>query len=298
MSEAHDHGTLKYNRAFAIGVGLNLLFVVVEIIYGLAADSLALLADAGHNFSDVVSLLLAWGAALLAARGATERRTYGFRKATVLASLAGAVFLLAALGGIAWESVGRLTDPEPVRGITVIIVAGIGTIINTITALLFFSGQKEDLNIRAAFLHMAADAGVSLGVAAAGVIILLTGWLIVDPIISLLIVAVIVIGTWSLLRSSINLALDAVPEGIDPAAIREYLTGLENVAEIHDLHVWPLSTTDTALTVHLRIHKPGGKNFLARVEKELRERFRIDHSTIQVEDEDEETCRLDRDGGA
>lgn len=296
MADTHNHGPIKYNRAFAIGVGLNLAFVVVEIIYGLAADSLALLADAGHNFSDVVSLLLAWGAALLAARGATERRTYGFRKATVLASLAGAIFLLAALGGIAWEAVGRLTDPEPVRGVTVIIVAGIGTVINTVTALLFFSGQKEDLNIRAAFLHMTADAGVSLGVAAAGVIILFTGWLIVDPIISLLIVAVIVIATWSLLRSSFNLALDSVPEGIDPAAIREYLTGLENVSEIHDLHVWPLSTTETALTVHLRIAEPGGKNFLARVEKELRERFRIDHSTIQVEGDDEKPCRLDRDG--
>jgi cobalt-zinc-cadmium efflux system protein len=253
MSHSHNHQKSNYNRAFAIGVMLNVIFVAIEAGYGVAAGSLALIADAGHNLTDVLSLLLAWGAALLATKPATEKRTYGFRKVTIMASLASAILLLVALGAITWEAIGRFFDPKPVEGVTVIAVAAIGVVINTITALLFVSGQKHDLNIRGAFLHMAADAGVSFGVVVAGVIILVTGWLLIDPLISLLIVAVILVGTWSLLRDSMNLAIDSVPKGIDIAGIKRYLTSLENVCQIHDLHVWPMSTTEVALSVHLNI---------------------------------------------
>ncbi|MDI6688645.1 MAG: cation diffusion facilitator family transporter [Desulfobacterales bacterium] len=231
----------------------------------LRQDSLALIADAGHNLSDVLSLLLAWGAGLLAAKAATEKRTYGFRKVTVMASLASAILLLVAMGGITWETIGRFFDPKPVDGMTVIVVAAISVVINTITALLFVSGQKADLNIRGAFLHMAADAGISLGVVVAGIIIMVTGWLFIDPLISLLIVAVVLFSTWSLLRDSMNLAIDSVPEGIDIAEIKRYLTGLENVSQIHDLHVWPMSTTEVALSVHLIIVDDPLKNdFLSK----------------------------------
>jgi len=253
MAHGHHHHAGNYNRAFAIGVLFNVVFVVIEAGYGIGAGSLALIADAGHNLSDVLSLLLAWGAAVLATKPATEKRTYGLRKLTIMASLASAILLLIALGGISWEALGRFRDPKPVAGMTIIVVAALGVVINTATALLFVSGQKHDLNIRSAFLHMAADAGVSLGVVVAGIVIMLTGWLFMDPLISLLIVLVILLGTWSLLRDSMNLALDAVPEGIDITGIKTYLNGLENIAQIHDLHVWALSTTEVALSVHLII---------------------------------------------
>ena len=288
----HDHKVNNYNRAFAIGILLNIIFVVIEAGYGIAAGSLALIADAGHNLSDVLGLVLAWGAALLAAKPATEKRTYGFRKATIIASLGSAILLLVALGGITWEAVGRFFDPRPVEGIPVIIVAAIGVVINTITALLFISGRKHDLNIKGAFLHMAADAGVSLGVVVGGILILNTGWLLIDPIISLLIVIIILIGTWSLLRDSMNLAMDSVPEGIDIAGIREYLTGLDNVSQIHDLHVWALSTTEVALSVHLILVDDSLKNnFLAKIQQELHDNFGIEHSTIQIERESDD-CML------
>ena len=222
MSHDHNHQINNYHRAFAIGVLLNVIFVAIEAGYGVAAGSLALIADAGHNLSDVLSLLLAWGAGLLATKAATEKRTYGFRKVTIIASLASAILLLVALGGITWEAIGRFFNPKPVDGMIVIAVAAIGVIINTITALFFVSGQKHDLNIRGVFLHMAADAGVSLGVVVAGIVIMATGWLVIDPLISLLIVAVILVGTWSLLRNSLNLAIDAVPEGIDMDGIKRY----------------------------------------------------------------------------
>lgn len=297
MSHDHNHHKGNYNRAFAIGITLNVIFVIIEAGYGVAAGSLALIADAGHNFSDVLSLLLAWGAALLATRAATEKRTYGFRKVTILASLASAILLLVALGGITWEAVGRFFHPKPVEGMTVIVVAAIGVVINTITALLFVSGQKHDLNIRGAFLHMAADAGVSLGVVIASIIIIVTGWLLVDPIISLLIVIVILVGTWSLLRDSINLAIDSAPRWIEMAAIKRYLTDLENVCQIHDLHVWPISTTEVALTVHLIISDDFlNKDFLPDVQKHLHDNFGIAHSTIQVEREDGSPCMLDKNG--
>lgn len=295
----HDHAqhVPNYNRAFAIGVALNLVFVVIEAGYGVAAGSLALVADAGHNLSDVFSLLLAWGAIFFARKAATEKRTYGFRKATIMASLASAVLLLMALGGISWEAIERFSDPQPVAGMTVIVVAAIGVVINTGTAFLFISGQKHDLNIRGAFLHMAADAGVSLGVVISGIMIILTGWLFIDPIISLLIVAVVLVGTWSLLRDSMNLAIDAVPEHIDMTGIKDYLTKLENVSQIHDLHVWPLSTTEVALTVHLTIVSAELKNgYLSSIQQQLQDRFGIQHSTIQVEKLEDDSCLLNTTG--
>ena len=284
LSHDHSHATDNYNRSFAIGVILNIVFVVIEAGYGLFADSLALIADAGHNLSDVVSLLLAWGASVLAGKAATEKRTYGLRKVTILASMASSILLLLALGGIAWEAVGRFLSPQPVEGMTIIIVAGIGVVINTLTALLFVKGQKHDLNIRAAFLHMAADAGVSLGVVIAGILVLYKGWLWIDPVISLAIVVVVFIGTWGLLRDSINYSIDAVPRGIDIAGIRQYLHSFEHVCRIHDLHVWPLSTTEIALTVHIVVNRESlDNNFLCRLQQHLHDRFGIEHSTIQVE---------------
>jgi len=295
MSHDHNHQISNYNRAFAIGVMLNVIFVAIEAGYGVAAGSLALIADAGHNLTDVLSLLLAWGAALLATKPATEKRTYGFRKVTIMASLASAILLLVALGAITWEAIGRFFNPKPVEGMTVIVVAAIGVVINTITALLFVSGQKHDLNIRGAFLHMAADAGVSFGVVVAGIIIMVTGWLLIDPLISLLIVAVILVGTWSLLRDSMNLAIDSVPEGIDMAGIKRYLTSLENVSQIHDLHVWPMSTTEVALSVHLIIVNDSLDNdFLPKLQQQLREHFSIEHSTVQVERQDDGPCMLNK----
>lgn len=297
MSHDHNHQISNYNRAFAIAVVLNLIFVAIEAGYGVAAGSLALIADAGHNLSDVLSLLLAWGAGLLATKPATEKRTYGFRKVTIMASLASSILLLVAMGGITLEAIGRFFDPKPVDGMTVITVAAIGVVINTITALLFVSGQKHDLNIRGAFLHMAADAGVSLGVVVAGIIIMVTGWLLIDPLISLLIVAVILVGTWSLLRDSMNLAIDAVPKGIDMAEIKRYLTSVENVCQIHDLHVWSMSTTEVALSVHLIIVGDSLNNdFLPKLQQQLHDRFSIEHSTIQVERKDDGPCMLNKNG--
>ncbi len=217
------------------------------------------------------------------------------KEAITIAPLASAILLLVALGGITWETIGRFFEPKPVEGITVIIVAAIGVVINTITALLFISGRKHDLNIRGAFLYMAADAGVSFGVVVAGTIIMVTGWLIVDPLISLLIVAVILVSTWSLFRDSMNLAIDSVPEGIDIIEIKKYLTGLENVSQIHDLHIWPMSTTEVALSVHLNIVDDSLKNgFLRELQQELHNRFSIEHSTIQIERKDDDPCMLNK----
>jgi len=286
MSHDHDHAVADYNRAFALGVGLNIAFVVVESAFGLSADSLALVADAGHNLSDVLSLLLAWGAHRMATAPSSGRRTYGFRKLTVMASLASAILLLVALGGIAWEALGRLAHPRPAAGGVIISVATIGFLVNAATALLFVSGRKSDLNIRGAFLHMAADAGVSLGVVVAGLAIALTGLLWIDPAISLAIVVVIFIGTWSLLRDSFNLSIDAVPREIDPEAVKTYLAALPSVMSLHDLHIWALSTTEAALTVHLVCEDDGfGGDQLGRVQRELLERFGIRHATLQIESE-------------
>ncbi len=293
----HNHGPQigNYNRAFAIGAILNIVFVAIEAGYGMFSGSLALIADAGHNLSDVLSLLLAWGASFLASKPATETRTYGFRKVTIMASLVSAILLFVVLGGIAWEAIGRFFNPKPVEGMVVILIAAIGVVVNTLTALLFVSGQKQDLNIRGVFLHMVADAGVSLGVVIAGLCIVIKGWLWIDPVISLLIVVVIFIGTWSLLKNSINFAIDAVPEHIDISEVKRYLTNLDNVYQIHDLHIWPLSTTEFALTVHLVVIDSSLNNdFLQQCQQHLHDYFGIAHSTIQIERRDDAiNCVLD-----
>ncbi len=271
-------------RAFAIGIALNLGFVVAEVAFGVWADSLALLADAGHNFSDVLGLVFAWGAAALAARRPSLRFTYGLRGSTILAALGNAMLLLLATGGIAWEAIRRLQQPAPVEGAAVIWVAAVGVAVNLGTALMFMRGRRSDLNVRAAFVHMAADAVVSVGVIVAGVAILYTGWLWIDPAVSLAIALVILVGTWGLLRESVQLALHAVPNRVDPAAVRSHLRALPGVAEIHDLHIWGMSTTETALTVHL-VMPTGhpGDDFLATVCQEVHERFGIGHATLQIE---------------
>jgi cobalt-zinc-cadmium efflux system protein len=280
----HHHTPGDYNRLFAIGIGLNLTYVVIEAGAGLAVDSLALLADAGHNLSDVLSLLLAWGAVWLAARPATRERSYGLRRATLLASLLSAILLLITMGGITWEAVQRLRNPQPVNGTVMMVVAGIGVVINTLTALLFLRDRKHDLNIRGAYLHMAADAAISLGVVIAGGLILLTGWLWLDPLISLLVVVVIVIATWDLLRESLKLLMDIVPTHIDAAAIEAWLRQAPGVADLHDLHIWSVSTTDVVLTVHLVVpEQPAGDELLQDLRNQLYDRFGIGHSTIQIE---------------
>ena len=280
----HHHAPPDYSRAFAVGVGLNIIFVVVEAFYGFMSGSLALLTDAGHNLSDVLGLLLAWGAAALARKRPSPRRTYGYSRATIIASLFSGLLLMGAVGAIGWEAVGRLMDPPQPAGKTIMIVAAIGVVINTVTALFFFSGKDHDLNIRGAFLHMAADAAVSLGVVASGALILFYGMNWVDPVISLVIAAVIFLSTWGLLRDSLNLAVDAVPRSVDPGAVRDYLSNLTGVTALHDLHIWPLSTTDTALTAHLVMQPiPDDDQFLNDVVQELQERFSIDHATIQLE---------------
>ncbi len=271
-------------RAFAIGIALNVLFVVVEWTYGVMANSLALVADATHNLGDVLGLVLAAGASVLARRPPSMRFTYGLRGSTILAALGNAMILMAATGAIAWEAILRLNGTGAVEQVTVIWVAALGVLVNAGTAWLFMTGQKTDLNARGAYLHMAADAAVSLGVVAAGIGMLLTGWLWLDPAMSLLITAVIFVGTWSLLRDSIKLSLHATPESVDPAGVRRYLSELPGVAGMHDLHIWAMSTTETALTVHLVM--PAGHpsdQFLADVVHQIEARFRIGHATIQVE---------------
>ncbi|MBD3221306.1 cation diffusion facilitator family transporter [bacterium] len=299
---SHDHGghhhggAPDYGPRFAIGVVLNLAFVIVEASVGLVTGSLALVADAGHNLSDVASLLLAWGAVWLAGRRPTMRTTYGLRKATVLASLASACLLLIALGVITWEAVGRLQEPTAVGSTQIILVAAIGVVINVATALLFFAGRKDDLNIRGAYLHMAADAAVSLGVVVGGIVIGATGWGWVDPVLSLLIVVVILIGTWGLLRESTHLLLDGVPAGLDPRAVQEWLLAHPDVASVHDLHIWGLSTTEVALTAHL-VTPAGypGTGVLQELTAGLHDRFGIDHATLQIEvDDPGHGCALER----
>lgn len=284
LGHDHAHGAVSRNRAFAIGIALNLTFVALEGLYGIRAQSLALVADAGHNLSDVLGLLLAWGAALLNSRQPSARRTYGLRRSSILAALANAILLLIAVGAIAWEAVQRFAHPSEVATGTVIVVALIGIGINTGTALLFMRGRRQDLNVRGAFLHMAADAGVSAGVVVAAIIMQQTGWLWVDPITSLIIAVVITVATWGLLRDSVNLALDAVPQGIKSEEIHAVLAGLPGVASVHDLHIWGMSTTDVALTAHLV--KPELEDddvLLSEAASRLHESFGVEHVTIQIE---------------
>ncbi|MFP5516050.1 MAG: cation diffusion facilitator family transporter, partial [Alphaproteobacteria bacterium] len=288
----HDHAPARYDRSFALGALLNIGFVVVEAVYGLLANSTALLADAGHNLSDVMGLLLAWGAAWLGRRLPEGRYTYGFGNASILASLLNAMILLIAVGAILLEAATRLVEPEPVAETTVMVVAAIGIVINSWTAWLFIGGQRQDINLRGAYLHMVADAAVSVGVVAAALAIRFTGWFWLDPMTSIVIALVIVAGTWRLLRDSVRLAMNAVPDGIDRPGVERYLAGLPGVAAVHDLHIWPISTTETALTAHLV--RPGMNQddaLLLEISSVLKDRFGIGHATIQVE-HDGSCCRL------
>ncbi len=292
----HVHGDPnEHGRAFAIATVLNMVFVAVEFAFGFIANSTALIADAGHNLTDVLSLLLAWGAAILARKPPDGRYTYGLRSAPILAALANAMFLLVACGAIAWEAVQRFSAVPAVAEVTVTVVASVGIVINGLSAWLFVKGSKADLNIRGAYLHMVADAAVSLCVVIAGVAMMVTGWYWLDPAISLLIVAVIVVGTWGLLRESVQLALNAVPKHIDVAAVENYLSQCPGVSDIHDLHIWGMSTTESALTVHLVM--PSGypsDTFMDDIACTLKERFAIHHSTLQVEQgTTEHACALD-----
>ena len=284
-SHAHGPSPEGFDRAMAIGVGLNSLFVVVEIAFGLWGGSLALVADAGHNAGDVVGLLLAWGASFLARRPPTGRYTWGFRRATIYAALVNAILLLTACGAILWEAMHRLRFPEPVGGLEMMAVAAVGVVINTLTALLFMRGG-HDANVRGAFLHMAADAAVSAGVVVAGLAILLTGWIRIDPLVSIGITLAIVAGTWTLFRECIDLALDAVPRGVDPERITAAMAAIPGVTEVHDLHIWSASTAEVSLTAHLVV--PAAEDHervLAAALADLRERFGIAHTTIQIERE-------------
>ncbi|QIG81130.1 cation diffusion facilitator family transporter [Stakelama tenebrarum] len=289
----HSHAPADFGRAFAIGTALNLGFVIVEGGAGFLTDSMALLADAGHNLSDVLGLLIAWAGAELSKRPPTRRFTYGLRGSSILAALFNAILLLVAVGMIAWEALGRFADPPHVSGTTVMIVAGIGIVINTATALLFVSGRKGDMNIRGAFLHMAADAAVSAGVVIGGGLILWTGDAWIDPVVSLLIVAVILWSTWSLLRDSVTMALQAVPPGVDIDLVETTLAKLPGVERIHDLHIWPMSTTETALTAHLVMPEGHpGDTFLAELQHKLAHDFGIDHTTVQIELANGAECRV------
>jgi len=290
----HSHAPADFGRAFTVGTALNFGFVVIEAAYGFLSNSMALLADAGHNLSDVFGLLMAWGASALVKRPPAGRFTYGFGASTILAALANAIFLLVAVGAIIWEALHRFAAPEPVAAATVMIVAAIGILINGYTAWLFNKGREKDINIRGAYLHMAADAAISLGVVATGLVILLTGWLWLDPLTSIVLAAVIIYGTWDLLKDSTTLAMHAVPEGIDLDKVRAAMATLPGVTAVHDLHVWPLSTTSTALTCHL-VMPAGhpGDAFIADAAKMLSERFAIHHATLQIEMQPNLDCGCD-----
>lgn len=281
---SHNHAPASFDRAFAIGITLNVGFVIAEAVYGFLANSLALLADAGHNLSDVLGLLLAWGAASLARRRPSAKYTYGMKRTPILASLANAMLLLIACGAIILEAVRRFQSPEPVAEMTVIWVASIGILINGATAVGFMSGRQDDINIRGAFIHMFADALVSLGVVVSALIIMATGWQWIDPLVSIAVAVVILVTAWSLLRDSINLALDAVPSRIDRNAVEAYLQGLPGVSEVHDLHIWSMSTTEVALTAHLVRQGAGlDDGLLMTASRELGEKFGIGHATLQIE---------------
>jgi cobalt-zinc-cadmium efflux system protein len=295
-AHAHAHAPKDFGMAFAIGVVLNLGFVIVEFVYGLLANSIALVADSGHNLGDVLGLAMAWTAMILARRAPSQTLTYGLRRGTILAALMNAMLLLLTVGAIAVEGVRRLFEPSAVAGVTVMVVAAAGIVVNGVTAWLFASGRKGDINLRGAFLHMASDALVSLGVVIAGAMILATGWTWLDPLVSVVIAIIILWGTWGLLRDSLAMALDAVPGGIKLDEVRAFLERQPGVSGIHDLHIWPMSTTETALTCHCLL--PGGHpgdEFLVRLAKELQERYGIGHATIQVEVDERVLCALESD---
>ena len=283
MSAGHEHRPASFDRAFAIGIALNAAFVALEAFYGWKINSLALLADAGHNLSDVAGLLLAWGGTLAGRLQPDARHTYGWKRASILAAFFNALLLLVAMGSLAWEAVHRLSAPVPIAGVTIMVVAGIGIVVNTATALLFMRGRENDLNIRGAFLHMAADALVSAGVVVAGGLALWFGWDWLDPVASLVIAAVIVVGTWSLLRQSLHLMFDGVPEGVDLRAVQSLLESLPGVARVHDLHVWAMGTSEIAMTAHLVMPADAADDaFLQDATRQLHDRFKIEHVTLQA----------------
>ncbi|WP_262048702.1 cation diffusion facilitator family transporter [Bradyrhizobium sp. Bra78] len=292
FGHTHVHAPASFGRAFAIGISLNTALVVAEAVYGYIGNSTALLADAGHNLSDVLGLVVAWGASIAARRAPSGRFTYGLRASTILAALANAVFLLVATGAIGWEAILRLREPEPIAGVTVMAVAGIGILVNGFTAMLFARGRKDDINIEGAYLHMAADAAVSLGVVISAALIIWTGWLWLDPVTSLVICATILWSTTSLLCASIDMSMAAAPKGTDLAAIRTFLLARPGVSAIHDLHVWPISTTETALTCHLVMPAGAGDGFLMETAQLLKASFRIGHTTLQVETHPDNGCAL------
>ena len=290
---AHVRAPASFGEAFAIGIALNFGFVVIEAVYGLMSNSMSLLADAGHNLGDVLGLGVAWLASVLARRAPTARFTYGMRGSSILAALFNAVFLLVTVGGLSWEAIRRLGSPEPVAGKTMMAVATIGIVVSAVTAWLFASGRKDDLNLRGAFLHMASDALVSVGVVAAGFLILLTNWLWIDPLVSLVINGVIVWGTWGLLRESVGMSMAAVPAQIDPSAVRDFLSARTGVVAVHDLHIWPMSTTENALTCHLVMpNGHPGDVFLHELAGDLARRFKIIHTTVQIEVDPHMACAL------
>jgi len=289
----HSHAGGDFGAAFGVGVGLNLAFVVVEAGYGFHADSVALISDAGHNLGDVLGLSAAWLATVLVRREPSERYTYGLRGSSILAALFNAVFLMATVGAISLEAVRRFAEPAPVAGLTMTVVAAIGVAVNGVSAALFASGRRGDINIRGAFLHMASDALVSVGVVVAGLVILFTGWLWLDPAVSLAINAVIAWGTWGLLRESLDMSVAGVPSAVDAGEVRAFLAAQPGVSSVHDLHVWPMSTTETALTCHL-VMPAGhpGDAFLHALAANLARQFHIGHSTVQIETDPRQACAL------
>jgi cobalt-zinc-cadmium efflux system protein len=290
-SHGHDHAPANFTRAFFIGIALNSVFIAAEVAAGFYADSVALLADAGHNLSDVLGLALAWAAAAMAARPRSDRFTYGLKKAPILAALFNAIFLLVAIGAILLEGIQRLFHPEPADGRVVMVVAAIGILINGMTAWLFESGRKHDLNIRGAYLHMAADAAVSLGVVVAGALILYTGLQWIDPVVSIIVALVILWGTFDLLKQSTGMSLAGVPHGISLAEVDSSLSAIDGVAALHDLHIWPMSTTENALTVHLVVPRQDvRRQVLAEARRLLHDRYHLEHVTIQIDDLTGEEC--------
>lgn len=298
-SVSHDHAAhahdarqpVTLDRAFAIGIGLNVAFVALEAVYGTIAHSTALLADAAHNLGDVLGLAMAWGATALARRAPSKKHTYGLRRSTVLAALANALLLIAAVGAVSWEAIGRFRAPGEPQGVTMMVVAAAGALVNGISALFFLRGSHGDMNVRGAFLHLAADAAVSAGVVVAGAVVWRSGWAWVDPVTSLAISVVVLWSTWSLLRDSVHLALDGVPRDIDLETVRAHLAALPAVEDVHDLHVWAMSTTEVALTAHLVM--PWGAEppaFLAGLEHDLEHRFGIAHVTVQIEAPSSAAC--------
>ncbi len=295
---SHSHGLINFDKAFTIGIFLNICFVLIEASYGIAANSLALLADAGHNLSDVLGLVVAWIATILVRRKPSQNFTFGLRSSSILAALSNAVFLLLAIGGVAWEAIGRFKSPPVVDSRTVMAVAFVGILINGVTAYLFASGRKNDLNIKGAYLHMLSDAFVSAGVVVAGFLMLKTGWSWLDPVVSLAVSLVILRGTWGLLKDSMRLALNAVPSGINPTDVLDFLKAKKGVEKVHDLHIWGMSTTENALTAHL-VMPAGhpGDSFIHHVCEELNHKYNLHHSTLQIElgNDPHHPCSLESD---